>query len=342
MKRLALVLSAVCLVLVAIVGEVAFFSDPGGAESAGPVPSGPGPRASSEQVPVEPAALAADISVKVAGGRPDGDYWLDLDGGEATALPWPIRRTVNQLDNDRPLPAWASKYAATRDGSRLAYVGLGEEGTPQIFIARIDGSGARQVTHDRGGAMSPAWSPDASKVAYTASGTPFVMDVTTGESTALPAAGDMGPWPELQFTPDGSSLLYSRAHDETMELRTVPIDGGKSSVFIGWDEGFEVGNGSLSPDGSLVTMMGNEVDGPGAVRFVARPDGTKHRTIYGRSSNPAGTWSPDGTRIVCGGSDDKRNRSIVVVDVATGMLSPVAQGNGAIWLNQHTLLVDVP
>src|SRR5262245_45215316 len=124
MKRLALVLSAVCLVLVAIVGGVAFFSDPGGAESAGPVPSGPGPRARSERVPVEPGALDADISVKVAGGRPGGDYLLDLDGGEATALPWPILRTVNQLDNNRPLPSWASKYAATRDGSRLAYVGL--------------------------------------------------------------------------------------------------------------------------------------------------------------------------------------------------------------------------
>ena len=37
----------------------------------------------------------------------------------------------------------------------------------------------------------------------------------------------------------------------------------------------EAGNGSLSPDGSLVTMMGSEIGGPGAIRFVSNADGTE-------------------------------------------------------------------
>jgi Tol biopolymer transport system component len=98
------------------------------------------------------------------------------------------------------------------------------------------------------------------------------------------------------------------------------------------------GNGSLSPDGSLVTMMGNEIGGPGALRFVSNVDGTERRHIPEGGSNPAGTWSPDGGRIV--GSDYAR-KNILFVDIATGSASRVAKGRAAIWLDAHTLLVDV-
>ena len=51
--------------------------------------------------------------------------------------------------------------------------------------------------------------------------------------------------------------------------------------------------------------------------------------------NPAGTWSPDGTRIVCNGDN-----YVQVVDVVTGEVSFVAEGKGAQWLDDHTLLVE--
>ena len=102
----------------------------------------------------------------------------------------------------------------------------------------------------------------------------------------------------------------------------------------------DAGDGALSPDGSLVTMMGSEVGGPGANRFVANVDGTELRFIPGRSSTPAGTWSPDGTRIVCSAQDLPRGGGILVVDIATGDASRVADGSTAIWLDDHTLLVE--
>jgi hypothetical protein len=46
-------------------------------------------------------------------------------------------------------------------------------------------------------------------------------------------------------------------------------------------------------------MMGREIGGPGALRFVANADGTELRPIPEGGSNPAGTSSPDGSRIVC-------------------------------------------
>jgi Tol biopolymer transport system component len=123
----------------------------------------------------------------------------------------------------------------------------------------------------------------------------------------------------------------------------VPLAGGKSTLLISLGEGLtDSGDGSLSPDGSLVTFLGGgsfESGHCGPCRFVANADGTEMRVIRGCwKSNPSGTWSPDGSRIVCLGSAGDR---IDVLDIATGEATPVARGSGAIWLDEHTLLVEV-
>jgi hypothetical protein len=262
-------------------------------------------------------------------GPPTVDYLLELDTGTWKPLPEGID---------------GSQHAASPDGSRLAYVGPGDEGTSQIFVADLDGSRVRQVTHDPVGAGSPAWAPDGTMIAYGGSGSGdlvhlFVLDVATGESTQIADGMSLGGG--LQFTPDGSSLLYTCCSGPQPLLLTVPVTGGERTILFGRGHGGmgAASNGSMSPDGSLVTMMGNEPGGPGAIRFVANADGTELRQIAGGSSDPAGTWSPDGSRIVCrrlgavGG--------IIVVDIATGDASRVTEGSAAIWLDDHTLLIDV-
>jgi len=233
-----------------------------------------------------------------------------------------------------------SGYAVSPDGSLLAYVRDGDEGTNQIFIAGIDGTEVRQMTHDPMGAFGPAWSPDGTTIAYTGSATEggstnlFVVDVASGEPTQLTEDGLVeGP----SFTPDGSSVVYTHAIVPPV-LKTVPVTGGRSTLLfpLGADlAGAE--NGSLSPDGSLVTFLEQGPVNVGGNRWVANADGTERRLLPAcLIDSPSGTWSPDGSRIVCSAATDVR-----VVDIATGDVTRVEAVGGAIWLDDHTLLVDV-
>jgi len=275
---------------------------------------------------------------------PEIDHVLDLTTGVTTPLPESI--IGSQGDHGAWLPGG---YAVSPDGSLLAYTRrTGNKGpladprtNRQVFIAGIDGAGARQMTHDPIGAGEPAWSPDGTRIAYLApSGSGdgrsnlFVLDIATGESTQII---DDEFVEGVQFTPDGSSLLYTDATDEPPILRTVPVTGGRRTPLF--RDLRDAENGSLSPDGSLVTFISGQFIGSGGRRWVANADGTEPRSLPECAVSPAGTWSPDGSRIVCFGHIG----GIVVIDIATLQMREVVErtDGGAIWLDDHTLLIDV-
>lgn len=295
------------------------------------------------------AGLLSSDRTQTPGGvgpkAPSVDYVINLNTGMITLLPDSIIQSLGNPRTRSPsLPAGEpGHYAASPDGSKLAYVGIAEDGSRQIFTAWIDGRRIRQMTHSPKGAFGPAWSPDGTRIAYVeyTGGNfrnVFVLDVRTGESTQV-THGSRTPF-DLQFTPDGRSIIYTDGPGPNEpRVWSVPVTGGRPTLFIGPRKGLEgAGNASLSSDGSLVTFLGCEVDVAGcARRFVANVDGTERRPLPGWVSNPAGTWSPDGSRIVCLGADG----GVVVVDIATGDAFTVAEGRGAIWLDDQRLLVEV-
>ena len=119
----------------------------------------------------------------------------------------------------------------------------------------------------------------------------------------------------------------------------MPLDGGKGTILFGLGHGDmeHASNGSMSPDGSLVTFLDGGIIDPRPRRWVANADGSELRKLAtGCVSSPPGTWSPDGSQIVCW-----EGNNVIVVDVAAGTVSTIAEGWEAIWFNNHTLLVEV-
>lgn len=81
----------------------------------------------------------------------------------------------------------ASQPAWSPDGRQLAFVRL-VEGTPQIFIASLQGGEPRQLTHLRSGASGPVWSPDGRQIAFTSSMTlrQFAADTSLPKDPRTP------------------------------------------------------------------------------------------------------------------------------------------------------------
>ena len=96
---------------------------------------------------------------------------------------------------------------------------------------------------------------------------------------------------------------------------------------------------------ALVTVACTHATGKEADATIAPTGGIGNRSADGTNGESSdasnrvqqGRASPDGSRIVCSGN--VRNQ-IVVVGMATGEVSEIAQGRAAIWLDDHSLLVD--
>ena len=270
------------------------------------------------------------------------DYLLDLDTGEVTPLPEAIVGT-----NDISTDDVTGSYTVSPDASKLAYVGPGDNGERQIFVANLDGTGIDQVTNDLG-AYSPAWSPHGSTIAYLGRrrgghDNVFLLDLGTGASKQLTFEEEgmsgyptsAGPTP-LSFSPDGSSIIYSVWRGDGGEVRIVPIAGGESERLVGGD-GNNAGDGQLSPDGSLLSFGCADPDVPWS-RCLANADGTDARVLVpsrGEGLTHA-SWSPDGTRLVY----MRYSAEVFVVDIATGEVTRAAHGAYPRWLDDHTLIVE--
>jgi Tol biopolymer transport system component len=291
---------------------------------------------------VRPSVLVPAVSAPT--GAPDTeaatppaheivDYLLDLKTGETTPLPESIRGGYEQ-----------NGYAISPDGSEVAYYGRAGDRSMQVFVANLDGTGVRQITHDAGGFEwspgSPGWSPDGTKIAYVGrhhgdrTSSVFLVDLRGGETRQVTFESE---WVSgTQFSPDGSSIVYT-THPPTLrpdQVRIVSVTGGKGRRLVG--HVYSASSASLSPDGSLLSYI---CDGD---LCLANADGSDPRRIATPSSfwflrTPS--WSPDGSRLAY--MNDGPYETVKVIDVTTGETMRVAHGAWPRWVDNRTLIVEV-
>ena len=272
---------------------------------------------------------------------PSTDYLLDLRTGETT-----------------PLPSWIShgdrnRFTISPDGSLVAYHHRPKDATRrperQIFIAHLDGTGIRQITHDAK-AIQPAWSPDGTMIAYhgrpslDTRGKIFVIDLESGKTTQV--TYERGVVSVPQFSPDGSSIVYTAKRPRGSQVRIVPVTGGTGSRLVG-GHGSSASDASLSPDGSLLVYICDDFHSRGADLCLAKADGSHPRVIArndsdamgqkGHSSIPTASWSPDGSRIAYW---DFHPEKVYIIDVRTERSELVAHGAWPSWVDDRTLIIE--
>lgn len=264
------------------------------------------------------------------------ESWNLREGDRECANLWTVATTggaPRRLTEGRWRDAWP---AWSPDGGRVAYVS-DRDGTPQIWVRRLDVSGDQQVTHFESPPLTVAWSPDGVSLAFTARKAEapraawapagilpllrgpvarvqlFVIPAAGGTARAL-GLGELSIHGEPAWMADGQSILVSAAavpdaaHAlEGGEIYAVPTAGGERRQITrhaGPDEA-----PVPSPDGSRIAWIAREPKPQSYVTTklnVANADGSRAKVLAGALGRDVShvQWSND-SRTVYFLADDR-------------------------------------
>jgi len=237
-------------------------------------------------VPQQPV-LAPDGSVVVytvrtvdeAADRVVTSLWsVPTGGGPARQL------TAGPADSD---PVFAP------DGRRLAFL-RGGSGPAQLWLLPLDGGEPVPLTSRAGGAGRASWSPDGTRIAFTAPAVDRESDAAGGQSRPLVTE-------RLDFQADGAGWLTARLHVHVLEL-----DGQSCRQLTRGD--WHAGEPVWSPDGTrLAFTAGRDDDADLTGRagvYLVEAGGNRDPELVGFGSGTAGvvTFHPDGTELFVVGS----------------------------------------
>ena len=183
------------------------------------------------------------------------------------------------------------------DGHMLAFIRGGDAfiGPGDIYVKLLPSGDPVRLTHDSSLKLSPAFSPDGSRIAYSTIDpwNTWVVPVLGGEPQLFLANASSLTWIQ-----DGQRLLFSEIK-KGIHLAVVTTDEGRGQIRDVYDPPGErsmVHHSYLSPDGRWVlsVVMGSSAkllpcrvvpfDGSGVEKIVGPPD----------AMCTSGTWSKDG------------------------------------------------
>lgn len=168
----------------------------------------------------------------------------------------------------------------------------------ELFVMDMDGSNVRQLTNERGLAVSPSWDPFGKSLVYTSyrSRIPdlFLIDVASRGVQQLTRndALEIG----AHFSRQGGKILTSRMEGKEASIVLLNPNGSLFRKISGSSISIDT-SPYWSPDNSKIAFVSNRAGGPQI--YVMNADGSDSRRISFVNSNycTSPSWSPRGDRI---------------------------------------------
>jgi TolB protein len=190
--------------------------------------------------------------------------------------------------------------------SSIAYV-KGSGGRKEIYVMDYDGHDSYRLTFDNSIALSPEWSPDGKKIAFTSykDRNPDVYIADLERKSYIRASGYIGLNTTPSFSPDGKMLALTLSKDGNPEVYLLDLATGKPTR-ITYGSSVDT-SPTWSPNGREIAFVSDRSGSP-QIYIVDREGVNLRRITYSGSYNTAPTWSPQGDKIAfhstMGGSGD--------------------------------------
>lgn len=196
--------------------------------------------------------------------------------------------------------------------SQIAFAS--NEGTDhkEIYLADVLGDDIRQVTKHRNLAVSPRFSPDGLKLAYTSyhHGNPnlYITDLRQSQKTqAISRRQGLNMAPA--WAPNGKSMAITLSKDGNPDLYLINLKG-KVKKRLTSNEGINV-SPSWSPDGKQLAFVSDRSGTPQIYIMNAKTK-TVRRITYIGNENTTPSWSPKGDWIAYTGYFEGTHHILII------------------------------
>ncbi len=210
--------------------------------------------------------------------------------------------------------------------SRIAFCSKHGDGK-EIYLMDYDGRRLRRLTTSSTINLSPAWSPDAERMAYVSwtTGRPaiWVMDSAGKTSRISTVGGDLNSAPA--WSPDGKRLVYNSDADGNSELYVVDLATGRSTRLT-YTPAIET-SPAFSPNGREIAFTSDRSGSPQI--YIMDAEGLNTRRVSQEGDfNDSASWSPEGDRLAYVSRREGRF-DVVVLDLVKGVLTRLTHGEGS-------------
>jgi Tol biopolymer transport system component len=211
------------------------------------------------------------------------------------------------------------RMVGSANGDKIAF-SRGVDDEEEIYVMNIGGSGQTRLTNSPYSNKYPDWSPDKSKIAFSA-GKPitdneiFVMYADGTSQIQITDNGDEDY--RADWSPDGTKIAFSKHASGNNEVYVMNANGSGQTQLIDYPTASDA-NPDWKYDGSKILFMSNRDTGGGPSTefeiYVMDANGDNQTRLTTNTDDDRDpVWSPDGSRIVFQ-SDRDGNYEIYVMN----------------------------